>query len=406
MAVGHKASQREEILKVDNDGHRNNVYRLVRGLKHYSLANQIPVVPRIFASLEEYAEPIRFLRNYLGCEDFVYPGSNNILRNIPWEPDVIHIHSLHSGFFDLRYLAELSQHYPVFLTLHDCWMLTGHCAYPYDCSRWKDACGKCPYLTRSIAINKDASSYNLRRKKDIYSRSKLYVSAPSNWLSGMVRDSVLQAGSLNVRTVPNGVDSRIFKYKDKYEARDLIGEKRDDFIILFIGNNATINPAKGFGVMQKVVETLSTSTMKNITLLVLGDSFEERRYNNIRVKGCGWISSLEDVASYHQASDLYVHFAIAENFPTVILEAMSCGKPVLASNIGGIPEQIVEGETGYLFENNEIKEISNRIISLVDDTAEMKRMGDNALKIAQEKYTLKRMAKDYINWFEEVLEND
>src|SRR5207248_4324578 len=139
---------------------------------------------------------------HAGREDFHFPGTRRLLTLTAERPDVVHAHNLHGGYFDLRALPSLSAQVPLILTLHDAWMLSGHCAHSFDCERWRTGCGHCPDLTIFPAIERDATAYNWRRKRSIYSKSKLYISAPSRWLMQRVEDSTLQLGAKECRVIP------------------------------------------------------------------------------------------------------------------------------------------------------------------------------------------------------------
>ena len=106
-------------------------------------------------------------------------------------PSVIHCHNLHSGYFDLRALPWLSRVAPVVLTLHDAWLLSGHCAHSFGCDRWKNGCGACPDLSIPPAIAKDGTAANWKRKRRIFERSQLYVVTPSQWMMDRAQQSIL-----------------------------------------------------------------------------------------------------------------------------------------------------------------------------------------------------------------------
>ena len=147
---------------------------------------------------------------YWGIEDFEYPGTWDLLQLPDDQPDIIHLHNLHLNYFDLRYLPFLSYQCPTILTLHDAWLLSGHCAHSLDCYRWKNGCGQCPYLEIPPAIRRDATAYNWHRKKNIYLKSKLYVVAPSQWLINKVRESILAPAIIQSQVIRNGIDLSIF----------------------------------------------------------------------------------------------------------------------------------------------------------------------------------------------------
>src|SRR5262245_59012697 len=117
-------------------------------------------------------QPHRWLQIRCGYEDFNFPASWHLLDLPPERPDILHCHNLHGSYFDLRALPWLSQQVPVVLTLHDAWLLSGHCAHSFDCQRWQTGCGQCPDLAIPPAIRRDATAYNWRRKRDVYTKSR------------------------------------------------------------------------------------------------------------------------------------------------------------------------------------------------------------------------------------------
>jgi len=126
-----------------------------------------------------------------GHEDFRFPESRRVLDLAPWTPDVVHVHNLHGGYFDLRALPELARRAPIVATLHDAWLFTGHCAHPFDSDGWLRGCGNCPHLDTYPPLLRDGTAFNLARKQAIYGQLRLTAVTPSRWLMDMVDRSVL-----------------------------------------------------------------------------------------------------------------------------------------------------------------------------------------------------------------------
>src|SRR5207249_2562667 len=128
------------------------------------------------------ADPAARIDYHLGREDFRFPGTRELLSLTPEPPDVFHAHNLHGGYFDLRLLPALSRRSPFVLTLHDAWLLSGHCAHSLDCERWLGGCGACPDLSLYPAVKRDATAQNWQQKRRIYADARLHVATPSRWL--------------------------------------------------------------------------------------------------------------------------------------------------------------------------------------------------------------------------------
>jgi glycosyltransferase involved in cell wall biosynthesis len=160
--------------------------------------------------LRELARPRRWWDYFWGLEDFHHPGTRRLLELFPETPNIVHCHNLHGKYFDLRVLPWLSQQVPIVLTLHDAWLLSGHCAHSFACERWKIGCGHCPDLTITPAIRRDATAYNWRRKQEIYAKSQFYVATPAQWLMRKVEQSILASAVVEAQVIPNGVDLSVF----------------------------------------------------------------------------------------------------------------------------------------------------------------------------------------------------
>ena len=172
------------------------------------------------------AEPHRRLRIRGGFEDFDFPRPCWSRRSLGEGPTILHLHNLHGGYFDLRALPALSDLAPVVLTLHDQWAFTGHCAHSFGCDRWKTGCGDCPDLTIYPGIPKDRTAENFALKQEIFSRTRLYLSAPSRWLMDKAERSLLAPAVEEARIIPNGVDTNVFRPGDKAIERSRLGLPR------------------------------------------------------------------------------------------------------------------------------------------------------------------------------------
>ena len=111
----------------------------------------------------------------------------------------------------------------------------------------------------------------------------------------------------------------------------------------------------------------------------------------------------KEMAKYYQACDLYIHTAKAENAPLVILEAMACGKPVIATNAGGIPELVRNDDTGYTVPIGDAESMANLIISLIDAPEQLTRLGESASNVAKKEYGRSKMVDAYLNLYQSLI---
>ena len=107
-----------------------------------------------------------------------------------------------------------------------------------------------------------------------------------------------------------------------------------------------------------------------------------------------------------KAADLYTHPARADNCPTTVLEALARGTPVVASAVGGIPEQVVEGRTGYLVPVGDARALAGRVLDLLEDEGRRLRMGWEAAEDAARRFGLERMVGEYLNYYQIISKNN
>ena len=387
MAVGHTPGGNEGVETIPNWEKRTPVARGAAHLAHVTKRDWI----------RRAGEPLRSARVLRGEEDFDHPGTWELLRELSASPpDVIHAHNLHGGYFDLRALPRLSRIAPLVLTLHDMWLMTGHVAHSFDCERWRTGCGECPYLDAYQAVPRDRTHWNWQRKRDIYAQSRLHAATPSEWLHSRARDSILSAGLVESRVIPNGVELERFSPGDRAEARARVGLPSDGRVVMFAANSTRSNQFKDFAALERALGGLD-----GVIAVSVGEAGETRRIGSNELR---MIAPQPDLTPWYRAADLYVHPARADTFPTTVLEAMACGVPVVASDVGGIPEQVVEGETGQLVPVGDAAGMAQAIESLLADRARRDAMARAARERAVERFDARRMVDAYVDWYERLAE--
>lgn len=357
----------------------------------------------------------------LGFENFHFPNTRRLLRLTSEKPDIVHAHNLHGaflpagGYFDLRQLPELSAQTPFVLTLHDAWLLSGHCAHSFDCERWKTGCGHCPDLTIYPTLGRDGTAFNWERKRDIYQRSRLYVATPCEWLMHKVRQSMLAPAVVGARVIPNGVDLEVFCPGDMIAARTELGLPADAFVMLFAANSIRNNPWKDYNAVRAAVAQLGQA-QRNIIFVALGENGDTEHLGSAEIRFVPFESDSTRVARFYRAADVYLHAARADTFPNTVLEALACGTPVIATAVGGIPEQVkswwdcasheahgTREATGILVTPGDTPGLARAIEALRDDTVVRRQLGENAAADARKRFDLQRQADDYLQWYQEIL---
>lgn len=273
-----------------------------------------------------------------------------------YDPDIIHLHNLHGYYINIEqlfdYLKETQK--PVVWTLHDCWSFTGHCAH-FDligCDKWKRECGDCPQKREYPAsFLWDGSRKNFEKKKNCFTGlDNLTIVTPSQWLSGLVKASFLK--SYDTAVIPNGIDRTVFvptesDFRRKYGCED-------KFILL--GVSFGWGKKKGLDVFIELAKRLDDRFQ--IVLVGTDESTDGQLPDN--VLSIHKTDSPQELAQIYTAADLLVNPTREDTYPTVNMEALSCGTPVVTFATGGSPEMLDE-TCGSVVPQNDVDALFNEI---------------------------------------------
>ena len=293
------------------------------------------------------------------------------------DADIIHLHWINKGFVSLNGLENLlGLGKKIVWTCHDMWPFTGGCYHPRGCDNFTRECGNCQYLKQPS--QSDLSSQVFKKKKRIFSNAggRLQFVTPSAWLknqadkSGIVKDliGIGDAGAMpEIKVIPNPIDTDYFKPLDLKLVNSL---ENAPFVLMFAAANLG-NPAKGFAEFRSICNGLVELGFNDIMALVVG---ENRLPNgdlglNCPVTELGFISDAKQMRDAYWQADVYVTTSHEENLPTTIMESLSCGVPVAAFTVGGIPEMISpsgDHQTGWLAEKLDVKSLIQGIASYIE----------------------------------------
>lgn len=257
------------------------------------------------------------------------------------KPDLVHLHNIHGYYVNVEMLFNwlLKNDCMVEWTLHDCWAFTGHCAYfTYaQCDQWKTACAcsnNCPQARAyPKTLNNSSAKWSYARKKQLFSSlaiNRMRLITPSKWLADLTRQSYLSKYPVEVKY--NTINSTIFRHTDSdFRSRY---ELTDQYIVL--GVASVWDERKGLVDFLRLKENLG----ETVSVVLVGLSKKQLKLLPDGVLGFERTSSQKELAEIYSAADLFFNPTREDNYPTTLLEAESCGCPVLTYDVGGCKEGI------------------------------------------------------------------
>ena len=318
------------------------------------------------------------------------------------DPDIIHIHNIHGYFLNYRilfdYLSKAGK--PVIWTIHDCWLYTGHCYYytAAGCNRWKTGCGHCPQKRQFPAsLIFDRSARNFRDKAQAFCsmpKDLLTIVPVSEWIRNEMRESFLK--DYRFKVIHNGIDTNIFtpsasgcEVREKYG----IGSRK-----IILGLASIWCKEKGWDDFI----ALSRQLKDDEVIVMVGVKPEQAKELPEGIIPIARTENVQQLAELYSAAEVFVNPTWQDNYPTVNLEAISCGTPVITYNTGGSVESITP-DTGIVVPQGNLASL-RQAISLIESN------GKTRYQSPCREYALAHFRKedryaDYIRLYEECLGN-
>jgi len=327
-------------------------------------------------------------------------SKNNLVR----EADILHLHWINEGFFSLKTLRDLYKlNKPIVWTLHDMWAFTGGCHYDNNCGNYSSRCGNCPAL--KLKGDHDTSSTIFARKIELFNGAKIHFVTCSKWLAGEAKLSTLLE-QFNVTPIPNPINTELYSVNDKAISKRRLNLSIEKLHLLF-ATMTLKETRKGFHILLNALKLLNENhphLKDKIELIVMGAG-DQTHFREIPFKTIftGRLTNDKEIVNCYNAADLFVAPSIQDNLPNTVMEALSCGVPTAAFNIGGMSDMIDHQQNGYLAEEVSPEKLAEAINWLAVKLIEDNDLGIKARKKVIDNFTEKIVAKKYLNLYESVL---
>lgn len=343
--------------------------RLHRGLLKLGVHSKLVVVrkrstdPTVIAPLGRAGElRVRSAQAVSNLAAKLQVDGNPVVHSLNWCPSglgrwlagqrdcFVHLHWVGAETLSLREIGSLPQ--PVFWTLHDMWPFCGAEHYENAETPARYSAGYSLASRTPLARGLDLDRWTFLRKRANWRNRVFHIACPSEWIRGCASRSHLLDG-MRLETIPNGLDVDVFRPHDKSLARNVLGLPPDDRIVLFGAVSSAKDRRKGFDLLLDALLQLtrSANSPAPTSLAVFGANMAEgyeAKAAQLPIRYLGTVRDEDTMALVYSAADVFVSPSRQDNLPNTVLEAQSCGLPCVAFRIGGIPDAIAEGQTGFL----------------------------------------------------------
>jgi glycosyltransferase involved in cell wall biosynthesis len=402
----------------DKDGASKAVSRLHKSLRENNINGTLIVNEKEFDSgnnyikntqkkflsqiapyIEYYLPKIFYNSNVLFSSSLIGSQSVSKIKEIK-SADLICLYWINGAFLSINQIGRLiALNKPVIWRLSDMWPFTGGCHYSGGCNRYEDQCGFCQQLKSNLQW--DLSCLVLKLKKKYFQCKNLTIVAPSNWIANCASKSAIFK-NLKIEVIPTGVDTATFKPFPKKQARNFFKLPKDRKLVLFGAINSINDTRKGADLLIETLRKYKEIQNNNIDLVIFGNNNEQFKINGYNCYLMGIINDEHSLALLYSACDLFIAPSREENFANTVLESLGCGTPVLAFNIGGMPDAVDHKQNGYLAIPFDIEDMANGMSWLLSHE-HPEQLKEKALKKVKKTFSQDISISKYIDLYKKNL---
>ncbi|XPS86532.1 glycosyl transferase, family I [Desulfosarcina variabilis str. Montpellier] len=340
----------------------------------------------------------RMFSQLLGFPDFFTPEIFYLWKKKEIDYNIYHFHDISRTFSPIA-LRWLAKRRPVAWTFRDCSPITGGCLYPMECNAFRSRCRKCPQLrVWPLQTFLDATGIMQDYKRETAKLGILTPVVASQWMAKQVMESGMFLSSPCI--IPNYVDLDIFHPMPKTEVRKKLGFNIGSFIIMMSAPKLD-DKRKGAFFALNALKNLNRKFEVIITGKISSSKLR-KQFEGIPIHEVGYIRDRFLLAQYYSASDIFLFPSLAETFCNSVLEAMACGTPPVAFQVGAIPELITHGFHGWLASSKNIDELVKGMQILFDQPDIRNAWAKNAQKKSLE-YHRNEFINSHISLYNNIL---
>lgn len=302
------------------------------------------------------------------------------------KPALLNLHNIHTCGLNHHTLSQLPPELPIVWTLHDCW------PFRPEAFEWTNSATG---LRETVCVDLPLHTALERRKQFLLQRPDVIWVAPSRWIGAELQRF---AGSkVRLEHIPYGVDCDQFCPQPSQASRTALGLPPKK---AWIGYSSTwVSTRKGTDVLAAALQKLDC---KDLGLLAWGEPPAFEWPQGLTVRVVGRAEGYQTLRQLLSACDLFLCPSRADNLPNAVLESLACGTPVLGSRIGGIPDMVRPGQTGWLYEGDSPAACAAAVEQAVATPSAWPELRDQSRRVALDEFSVSVQARRYHSLFETI----
>jgi glycosyltransferase involved in cell wall biosynthesis len=315
-----------------------------------------------------------------------------------FDGDIVHFHWIGKLIDFPSFFPSMPMDRPLVWSLHDMNPMTGGCFHAMDCDGFTRMCGDCPVLARPGP--RDMSYQEMAIKHAALRGRRVSVIAPSHWMAAKARKSSLFS-QCSMAVIRNPIDTTAFYPQEKREARSALGLPEEGTCLLYAAESLEVLE-KGIREYLAILSRLGQK--RAIFGLAFGRGTIVDRVDGVPIHSLGYLPSPLKLRLAYSAADVFVMPSHAETISQTIVEAFACRTPTVAFDVGGIPELVRDGETGFLARYMDTEHMAERIEWLIDHPELRLAMGERAMELVRGEFDIRSQISRYIDFYSGILE--
>ncbi|QIR37992.1 glycosyltransferase [Tolypothrix sp. PCC 7910] len=314
--------------------------------------------------------------------------------------DIYHLHWI-SHWIDLpSFIASLPPKTPIVLTLHDFGNLTGGCHLYSGCDRFESDCLPCPLL--KSPFDRFLAYQELNRKRAQFGLRPVYVVGNSEWTTNLATTAAVFRNAVTFRTIHPAIEPKDFIRYEKAEAKKILGISPEKLVLGF-GCAELTDSNKNFVLFLELLQRLKSHV--DLEAVVFGNGLRLISEPPVPIHNLGKLASNRLLSIAYSAMDIFAITSRIETFSQVALEAQACGTPICAFSVGGLPDAVDDGVTGFLSPFGDLQSMMTQSLMLLKDSDKAKAFSQAGYERVRTRFTMQSVVASYEDLYQEALNN-